>query len=68
MIRLKSKVELPAVGLTGFETPLSEEERAIQDTVHRFARDVLRPIGRELDRMTPEEVIAAVRRWKRDLR
>ena len=58
MIRLKNKVELPSVGLTGFETPLSEEERAIQDTVHRFARDVLRPIGRELDRMMPEEVIA----------
>jgi len=58
MIRLKKNVELPSVGLTGFETPLSEEESAIQSTVHRFARDVLRPIGRELDRMTPEEVIA----------
>ncbi|MCA8256884.1 acyl-CoA/acyl-ACP dehydrogenase [Burkholderia sp. AU31624] len=58
MIRLKKNVEFPSVGLTGFETPLSEEESAIQSTVHRFARDVLRPIGRELDRMTPEEVIA----------
>ena len=58
MIRLKKSVELPSVGLTGFETPLSEEESAIQSTVHRFAREVLRPIGRELDRMTPEEVIA----------
>lgn len=58
MIRLKTSVELPAVGLTGFETPLTEEESAIQGTVHRFARDVMRPIGRELDRMTPEEVIA----------
>ncbi|TDY19940.1 acyl-CoA dehydrogenase [Paraburkholderia sp. BL6665CI2N2] len=58
MIRLKKNVELPAAGLTGFETPLSEEESAIQSSVHRFARDVLRPIGRELDRMTPEDVIA----------
>ncbi|MFM0557289.1 acyl-CoA/acyl-ACP dehydrogenase [Paraburkholderia sediminicola] len=59
MIRLHKSVALPLVGMTGFETPLSEEEGAIQSTVHRFARDVLRPIGRQLDRMTPEEVIAA---------
>ncbi|SPA41159.1 Acyl-CoA dehydrogenase [Cupriavidus taiwanensis] len=58
MIRLNKTAALPAVGLTGFETPLSEEENAIQQTVHRFARDVLRPVGKELDRMTPEEVIA----------
>ncbi|KAB0643244.1 acyl-CoA dehydrogenase family protein [Burkholderia latens] len=58
MIRLSKSAALPLVGLTGFETPLSEEERAIQHTVHRFARDVLRPIGRELDRMTAEDVIA----------
>ncbi|MDS0857097.1 acyl-CoA dehydrogenase family protein [Burkholderia pseudomultivorans] len=58
MIRLNKSAALPAVGLTGFETPLGEEESAIQHTVHRFARDVLRPIGRELDRMTPKEVIA----------
>jgi len=59
MIRLKKSVELPSVGLTGFETPLSEEESAIQHGVHRFARDVLRPIGKELDRMAPADVIAA---------
>jgi acyl-CoA dehydrogenase len=58
MIRLKKTQELPLVGITGFETPLSEEESAIQSTVHRFARDVLRPIGRELDSMTPQEAIA----------
>ncbi|WP_354683289.1 acyl-CoA dehydrogenase [Cupriavidus necator] len=58
MIRLHKSVSLPQVGITGFETPLSEEENAIQQTVHRFARDVLRPVSRELDRMTPEEVIA----------
>ncbi len=58
MIRLKKNVELPSISRTGFETPLSEEESAIQDSVHRLARDVLRPIGRQLDRMTPEEVIA----------
>jgi acyl-CoA dehydrogenase len=58
MIRLHKSTALPSVGLTGFEKPLAEEESAIQQTVHRFARDVLRPIGRQLDRMAPEEVIA----------
>ncbi len=59
MIRLHKSVALPLAGMSGFETPLSEEEAAIQSTVHRFARDVLRPAGRELDRMKPEDVIAA---------
>jgi acyl-CoA dehydrogenase len=58
MIRLYKSTALPLAGLSGFETPLSEEETAIQDTVHRFARDVLRPIGRQLDGMRPEEVVA----------
>ena len=55
-MKLASTITLPAVGLTGFETPLDEEERVIQQSVHRFARDVLRPLGRELDRMSAEEV------------
>lgn len=58
MITLKSKLTLPAAGLSGFETPLTEEEAAIQASVHRFAKEVLRPLGRELDRMTAEEVAA----------
>ena len=57
-MKLASTITLPAVGLTGFETPLDEEERVIQHSVHRFARDVLRPLGRELDRMSAEEVAA----------
>lgn len=58
MIRLYKSTTLPLVGMSGFEAPLSEEEAAIQNTVHRFARDVMRPIARQLDRMAPEEVIA----------
>jgi alkylation response protein AidB-like acyl-CoA dehydrogenase len=58
IMKLKSKMTLPAAGLSGFETPLSEEEAAVQAGVHRFARDVLRPLGAELDKMTAEEVIA----------
>ena len=57
-MKLHTEVTLPSVGLTGFETPLTEEERAIQASVHRFAKDVLRPLGRQLDKMTVEEAIA----------
>ncbi|MBU6445704.1 MAG: acyl-CoA/acyl-ACP dehydrogenase, partial [Alphaproteobacteria bacterium] len=59
MLKLKTELTLPSVGQTGFETPLSEEEQAIQQSVHRFAREVLRPLGRELDRMTAEQVVAS---------
>ena len=49
------KVILPA---TGGEWGLSEDAEAIQDNVRRFSSDVMRPIGIELDRLSPEEVIA----------
>ncbi|HSQ69715.1 MAG TPA: acyl-CoA dehydrogenase [Steroidobacteraceae bacterium] len=58
MLNVKSQLALPAIGLTGFETPMSEEEAAVQASVHRFAKDVLRPLGMELDRMNAEDVIA----------
>ena len=44
--------------LTGAESTLTSEERDVQERVHRFAAEVMRPIGQQLDRMTPEEVIA----------
>lgn len=34
-----------------FEIELSESERAVQETVHRFAKEVMRPVGQELDKM-----------------
>lgn len=40
------------------EPGLTEEERAIQATAHRYAREVMRPVGMALDRMSPEQVIA----------
>lgn len=52
------ELKLPNLGIRGLEAGLTEEERAIQDAAHRFARDVMRPIGAELDAMTPEQVIA----------
>jgi len=42
------------------EVGLSDEECAIRDTTHKFAEEVLRPVGAELDRMPdPADVIAA---------
>ncbi|MFO1398704.1 MAG: acyl-CoA dehydrogenase family protein [Burkholderiales bacterium] len=58
MIHLHDTLELPVAGLSGFDPPASEEELAIQQSAHRFAKDVLRPIGRALDRMSAEEAIA----------
>ena len=45
--------------MTGAEEPLAKEEQDLLDGVHRFAAEVMRPVGERLDRMTPEEVIAA---------
>ncbi len=48
---------LPHTELSGFEPELTDEERAVQQSVHGFAADVLRPIGRTLDQMTADEVV-----------
>jgi len=41
------------------EVGLSDEECAVRDTAHKFAEEVLRPVGAELDRMPdPADVIA----------
>ena len=43
---------------TGLEAPLTETQVQIIDTVRRFAREVMRPAGIELDKLEPEEAIA----------
>ncbi len=45
------------LGMTGAEFPLNETEQAFQDMAHAFARDVMRPVGQKLDRMTPEQIL-----------
>jgi len=41
------------------ESQLSDEERAVRETVHKFAEDVMRPAGIALDALAdPQEVIA----------
>lgn len=52
---MSNYIELPMCGL---EEPLSEMERAVQENVHRFAKDVIRPVAAELDKLSPEELIA----------
>jgi alkylation response protein AidB-like acyl-CoA dehydrogenase len=58
MIKFKTELELPSAGLSGFEPPLTEDEAAIQAAAHRFAKDVLRPVGIELDKLSAEDAIA----------
>lgn len=52
------KVLPPNLGISGLEGTMTEEEKLIQQMAHRFAEEVMRPIGEQLDKMTPEEVIA----------
>lgn len=45
--------------LTDIEVGLTSTERAIRDRAHQFARDVMRPAGKELDALAdPYDVIA----------
>lgn len=46
------------MGYLEYDVTLGDEARQIHETAHRFAVEVLRPVGIELDRLTPEEVIA----------
>lgn len=48
----------PKLGPLGAQPRLSETAAMVQQTVHRFAEDVLRPVGILLDRMTPDAAIA----------
>ena len=37
---------------------LTDEDIELKSATHRFAKEVMRPIAKELDKMTPEQVIA----------
>ena len=51
--------------MTGAEEPLAKEEQDLLDGVHRFAAEVMRPIGERLDRMTPRRSSRPARRCGR---
>lgn len=48
----------PLLEPTGLDANLNEEELAIQEGIRRFAKEVLRPAGVALDKLSPEEVVA----------
>jgi acyl-CoA dehydrogenase len=52
---MSNYINLP---LSGLEEPLSEMEQFVQDTAHRFAEEVLRPVGPVIDEMSAEDAIA----------
>ena len=58
MLRIDDDLYLPTAERSGFDPALSPDERAIHERVHRFAADVMRPVGLALDAMTAEEAIA----------
>ncbi len=37
---------------------LTEEDKAIREQAHKFAKEVIRPAGREIDRMSAEEAVS----------
>lgn len=41
-----------------YDASIDDEQRAMRDAAHAFARDVLRPHGAVLDRLPPDEVVA----------
>ena len=45
--------------LGDIEVNVSETHRAARETAHRFAAEVMRPTGRELDRLAADDVVAA---------
>ncbi|MDR2838456.1 MAG: acyl-CoA dehydrogenase [Azonexus sp.] len=48
----------PRLGPLGAEPPLSETAAMFQESVHRYAAEIMRPVGVALDRLSPEEVMA----------
>jgi len=57
-MRLLETYNLPHIERSGFDADLNEEERAVVESVHRFSRDVLRPLGTQLDSMSAAEIVA----------
>jgi acyl-CoA dehydrogenase len=51
---MSNYIELP---MTGLEGPLSEVEQTVQNTIHRFAEEVLRPVSAKLDALSAEELL-----------
>jgi alkylation response protein AidB-like acyl-CoA dehydrogenase len=46
------------MALADLDVDVTDTERAVRETAHRFAAEVLRPTGIALDKLAPEQVIA----------
>lgn len=44
--------------IADLDLDVTDTEKAVRETAHKFALDVMRPAGRELDELSPEDVIA----------
>ncbi len=53
-----SEITVPRLALTGLDCALTEEETALQNTLHRFAAEVVRPTGIALDKLSAADAIA----------
>ena len=53
---IANTVPVPALGPTGLDGKLSEEVLQIKDQANRFARNVMRPLAADLDRMPARKV------------
>jgi alkylation response protein AidB-like acyl-CoA dehydrogenase len=51
-------IAAPRLDRTGLDGDLTDEECSIQETVHRFAEEVVRPAGIAMDKMSPEDSVA----------
>src|SRR6266853_1413476 len=58
MSEASNPASIHKLGPLGAEPELSEMGRMVQESIHRYAEEVMRPIGVKLDRMTPQEAIA----------
>ncbi len=48
-----------AMAFADLEITLTDQERAVRETAHRFAVEVLRPVGRQLDRLADPALVIA---------
>lgn len=46
------------LAFSGLDADLSEEEQAVQDNVHRFAEEVMRPLAARMDQLSAEDAVA----------
>ena len=53
------EMPIPSLGFTGLDGAMSEEEKAIQESAHRFAAEVMRPLAEKVDKLSAEEAVAA---------